>query len=40
VVSHDLQAPLRAINNYVGFLKEDLASSLKHEQQEYLGIKV
>lgn len=36
VVSHDLQAPLRAINNYVSFLKEDLASSLKREQQEYL----
>jgi light-regulated signal transduction histidine kinase (bacteriophytochrome) len=36
VVSHDLQAPLRAINNYVSFLREDLASSLKREQQEYL----
>ena len=36
VVSHDLQAPLRAINNYVSFLKEDLASSLKSEQEGYL----
>jgi len=36
VVSHDLQAPLRAINNYVSFLKDDLASSLKSEQAQYL----
>jgi light-regulated signal transduction histidine kinase (bacteriophytochrome) len=36
VVSHDLQAPLRAINNYVSFLKEDLAPSLESEQENYL----
>jgi signal transduction histidine kinase len=36
VVSHDLQAPHRAINNYVSFLREDLRSTLKDEHKEYL----
>ena len=36
VVSHDLQAPFRAISNYVSFLQEDLGSSLESEQKEYL----
>ena len=36
VVSHDLQAPLRAISNYANFLREDLEPTLKGEQKEYL----
>jgi light-regulated signal transduction histidine kinase (bacteriophytochrome) len=36
VVAHDLQAPLRAINNYVNFLQEDMDSRLEGEQKEYL----
>ena len=36
VVSHDLKAPLRAIHNYVGFLREDLESTLENEQKNYL----
>jgi len=35
-VSHDLQAPLRAINNYVSFLEEDLGTGLEGEQKKYL----
>jgi len=35
-VSHDLQAPLRAINNYVSFLKEDLGTGLEGEPKKYL----
>ena len=36
VVSHDLRAPLRAIQNYAEFLHEDLAQSLTGEQKGYL----
>ena len=36
IVSHDLQAPLRAIHLYTGFLQEDLALSLTGDQQLYL----
>ncbi len=36
VVAHDLQAPLRAINNYVKFLQEDMGSRLEGRQKEYL----
>ena len=36
VVSHDLKAPLRAINNYVSFLHEDLGPTLEGEHKEYL----
>jgi signal transduction histidine kinase len=36
VVSHDLQAPLRASSNYIGFLREDLESVLKGENKVYL----
>lgn len=36
VVSHDLQAPLRAVRNYADFLREDLGDSLKEEQRSYL----
>jgi light-regulated signal transduction histidine kinase (bacteriophytochrome) len=36
VVSHDLKAPLRAIHNYSGFLREDLSGKLEAEQQVYL----
>jgi signal transduction histidine kinase len=34
-VSHDLRSPLRAIRNYADFLEEDLAATLKEEQQSY-----
>ncbi len=37
VVSHDLRAPMRAIRNYISFLKEDLKDRLEDQQQEYLG---
>ncbi len=36
VVSHDLQAPLRAVRNYYDFLTEDLEDELGAEQCEYL----
>jgi light-regulated signal transduction histidine kinase (bacteriophytochrome) len=36
VVSHDLGAPLRAIHNYVDFLREDLEDTLEGEQKTYL----
>lgn len=36
VVSHDLKAPLRAIQNYTDFLLEDLEGTLAEEQEEYL----
>lgn len=36
VVSHDLKAPLRAIQNYADFLNEDLESTLEEEQKKYL----
>jgi PAS domain S-box-containing protein len=36
VVSHDLKNPLRAIVNYAGFLKKDLAETLPEEQRGYL----
>ena len=36
VVSHDLQAPLRAIRNYSDFLREDLGGHLEEEQKAYL----
>jgi two-component system, sensor histidine kinase and response regulator len=35
-VSHDLQAPLRAIHNYADFLIEDLATALTGDQHRYL----
>ncbi|MGF7139166.1 transporter substrate-binding domain-containing protein [Roseimarinus sediminis] len=37
-VSHDLRAPLRAINGYSGFLLEDYASDLDAEAQRFLTI--
>jgi PAS domain S-box-containing protein len=36
VVAHDLQAPLRAINNYANFIQEDMDSRLEGEQKENL----
>jgi signal transduction histidine kinase len=36
VVSHDVRAPLRAIRNYVRFLREDLATTLDDELKQYL----
>jgi len=36
VVSHDLKAPLRAIRNYAGFLREDLEDRLNEEERGYL----
>jgi light-regulated signal transduction histidine kinase (bacteriophytochrome) len=36
VVAHDLQAPLRAINNYANFLQEDMDAHLEGEQKENL----
>lgn len=36
VVSHDLKAPLRAIANYSGFLREDLENILNEDQNGYL----
>ena len=39
-LTHSLKAPVRAIQNYVNFLFEDLADSLEGEQKTYLkGIK-
>jgi len=35
-VSHDLRAPLRAIRNYAGYLREDLDAVLTGEQRSYL----
>ena len=35
-VSHDIMAPLRAIQNYSDFLREDLGGILESEQQLYL----
>ncbi len=35
-VSHDLRAPLRAMRQYAGFLKDDLGMALECEQKEYL----
>ncbi len=35
-VSHDLRAPLRAIQNYAGFLYEDLSDTLTGDQKAYL----
>ena len=35
-VTHDLKAPLRAVNNYAGFIYEDLAGTLTGEQKDYL----
>ncbi len=35
-VSHDLKAPLRAIQNYAEFLYEDLSESITNEQKQYL----
>jgi light-regulated signal transduction histidine kinase (bacteriophytochrome) len=36
VASHDLKTPLRAIHNYVDFLREDLEAILDDEDQMYL----
>ncbi len=36
VVSHDLRAPLRAIQQYADFLREDLEETLEGDQMEYL----
>lgn len=36
IVSHDLKTPLRAIHNYAEFLREDLASRLNEDEEEYL----
>jgi light-regulated signal transduction histidine kinase (bacteriophytochrome) len=36
VVSHDLKAPLRAIHNYVDFLREDLEETLVGDDKVYL----
>ena len=36
VVSHDLKAPLRAIQNYVRFLQEDLGEELTGDPRRYL----
>ena len=36
VAAHDLRAPMRAINNYADFLREDLGSRLNQDQQRYL----
>jgi signal transduction histidine kinase len=36
VVSHDLREPLRAIRNYVKFLREDLETTLDADQRVYL----
>jgi PAS domain S-box-containing protein len=36
VVSHDLKAPLRAINNYASFLRKDIRLALENEHKEYL----
>lgn len=36
VVSHDLKAPLRAIQNYVRFLNEDLGENLTGDPRRYL----
>ena len=35
-VFHDVRAPIRAIHNYVDFLREDLRETLEDEQGEYL----
>ena len=35
-VSHDLRAPLRAVNNYTRFLKEDCSNSLGNTGHEYV----
>jgi PAS domain S-box-containing protein len=35
-LTHNLKAPLRAINNYVNFLHEDLAETLEGEPKAYL----
>ena len=35
-VSHDLKTPLRAIHNYVDFLREDLEGTLDGDQKQYL----
>ncbi len=35
-ISHDLRAPLRAIRNYVDFLREDIAADLPPQQRQYL----
>lgn len=35
VVSHDLKAPLRAIRNYAGFLREDLDHHVNAEDAQY-----
>ncbi len=37
-VSHDLRAPLRAINGYSGFLKEDYDTVLDDEGKRYLNV--
>jgi PAS domain S-box-containing protein len=35
-ISHDLHAPLRALNNYTRFLKEDCSNSLDNTGHEYI----
>lgn len=36
IASHDLKEPLRGIHNYASFLKEDYASKLDKQAQEYI----
>lgn len=36
IASHDLQAPLRTISNYIGIFEEDYASKLDENAQDYL----
>jgi PAS domain S-box-containing protein len=36
IVSHDLKAPLRAVQNYADFLHEDLKATLDGDQKTYL----
>jgi PAS domain S-box-containing protein len=36
VISHDLRAPLRQIQTYLGFLREDCEKELSHEGKEHI----